>query len=99
LLFITIFGRSKNKLRLINDVYNSREQKIGVVQKIISEQSKIVLVWLDIPEFELTDIKWYSHTLEQITYNEDIDRIFGKAIKTFVTRDSLTLTVDMRVSV
>ena len=54
--------------------------KIGNVTQIINEYT-LKIKWLDIPMFEITNIRWYANTLEKIEDKEHIKKIFGKAIK------------------
>lgn len=53
-----------------------RIKNIGVVTKILSTSS-IQIDWKESNEFDLTDIKWYANTIEEISYSGDIQRIFG----------------------
>ena len=55
--------------------------KIGNVTKILNEYT-LQVKWLDIPVFEITDIRWYANTLEKISDTKHIEKIFGIAIKT-----------------
>lgn len=55
-----------------------RIKQIGVVIDLISKSS-IKINWIRNDEFDLTDIKWYANTLEEIELPEDKTRIFGKA--------------------
>ena len=55
--------------------------KIGNVTKILNEYT-LQVKWLDIPVFEITDIRWYANALEKILDKEHIEKIFGQAIKT-----------------
>jgi 5-methylcytosine-specific restriction protein B len=57
-----------------------RIKQIGIVTKLISKSS-IKIDWIKNDEFDLTDIKWYANTLEEIELSEDVNRIFGKAKK------------------
>lgn len=67
-----------------------RIKQIGIVTNLISKSS-IGIKWLKSEEFELTDIKWYATTLEEITIGEDIKRIFGKAKNKQQMKDYLEL--------
>jgi len=55
--------------------------KIGCVSQILNEHA-LAIKWLDIPMFEITDIRWYANTLEKIVDKEHVEKIFGQAIKT-----------------
>lgn len=55
-----------------------RIKQIGIVTKLISKSS-IQIDWINYDEFDLTDIKWYANTLEEIELIEDVNRIFGTA--------------------
>jgi len=55
-----------------------RIKQIGIVTKLISKSS-IKIDWIKNDEFDLTDIKWYANTLEEIELSEDVNRIFGTA--------------------
>jgi hypothetical protein len=55
-----------------------RIKQIGIVTELLSKSS-IKIEWIKNDEFDLTDIKWYANTLEEIEINEDILRIFGLA--------------------
>ncbi len=57
-----------------------RIKSIGIVSKVLS-QSSIKIDWITNDEFDLTDIKWYANTLEEIEFKGDITRIFGTAKK------------------
>lgn len=54
-----------------------RIKQVGIVTHIISK-SAIKINWLNDETFDLTDIKWYANTLEEIEYDNDINRIFFK---------------------
>jgi DNA polymerase III delta prime subunit len=55
-----------------------RIKQIGIVTDLISKSS-IRIKWIENEEFDLTDIKWYAKTLEEIVIQEDVRRIFGQA--------------------
>ena len=55
-----------------------RIKQIGIVTDLISKSS-IRINWIRDDEFDLTDIKWYANTLEEIELPGDKTRIFGKA--------------------
>lgn len=55
-----------------------RIKQIGIVSDLISKSS-IRIKWIKNDEFDLTNIKWYANTLEEIEIKEDILRIFGTA--------------------
>ena len=55
-----------------------RIKQIGIVTDLISKSS-IRIKWIENEELDLTDIKWYARTLEEISIKEDIKRIFGQA--------------------
>lgn len=57
-----------------------RIKQIGIVANIISKSS-IRIKWFNHKEFDLTDIKWYANTLEEVVMGDDINRIFGNVIK------------------
>lgn len=57
-----------------------RIKQIGIVSELISK-SAIKIKWIKNDEFDLTDIRWYANTLEEIEIGEDIIRIFGTAKK------------------
>lgn len=59
-----------------------RIKQIGIVTELLSKSS-IKIEWIKNDEFDLTDIKWYANTLEEIEINEDIIRIFGLAKTNF----------------
>ena len=59
-----------------------RIKNIGFVTAVISK-SAIKIDWKKSTEFDLTDIKWYANTLEEISFPGDIERIFGKVISDF----------------
>ncbi|MCB0536560.1 MAG: AAA family ATPase [Bacteroidetes bacterium] len=59
-----------------------RIKQIGIVTELLSKSS-IKIEWIRNDEFDLTDIKWYANTLEEIEINEDIIRIFGLAKTNF----------------
>ena len=59
-----------------------RIKNIGFVTAVISK-SAIKIDWKKSTEFDLTDIKWYANTLEEISFPGDIERIFGKVINDF----------------
>lgn len=59
-----------------------RIKNIGFVTAVISN-SAIKIDWKKSTEFDLTDIKWYANTLEEISFPGDIERIFGKVISDF----------------
>lgn len=54
-----------------------RISQIGIVTEILSKSS-IKIDWLNNEEFDLTDIKWYANTLEEISFEGDIRRIFSQ---------------------
>lgn len=49
--------------------------KVGIIKGII-DSSTIKIDWSDIPEFRLTDIRWYANTLEKIEDKAHIKLIF-----------------------
>ncbi len=53
-----------------------RIKQIGIVTELKSTSS-IGINWIKNDEFDLTNIKWYANTLEEITLENDINRIFG----------------------
>lgn len=59
-----------------------RIKQIGIVTDLISKSS-IKIDWINSDEFDLTDIKWYANTLEEIEISEDIIRIFGTVKKNY----------------
>lgn len=59
-----------------------RIKQIGIITELLSKSS-IKIEWIKNDEFDLTDIKWYANTLEEIEINEDILRIFGLAKTNF----------------
>lgn len=59
-----------------------RIKQIGIVTDLLSKSS-IKIEWIKNDEFDLTDIKWYANTLEEIELREDIERIFGTAKKKY----------------
>lgn len=59
-----------------------RIKQIGIVTGLLSKSS-IKIEWIRNDEFDLTDIKWYANTLEEIEINEDKIRIFGSAKTNF----------------
>lgn len=67
-----------------------RIKQIGIVTNLISKSS-IGIKWIKSEEFDLTDIKWYATTLEEITIGEDIKRIFGQAKNKQQMKDYLEL--------
>ncbi|GAA4166841.1 hypothetical protein GCM10022217_41260 [Chryseobacterium ginsenosidimutans] len=54
-----------------------RISQIGIVTEILSKSS-IKIDWITNEEFDLTDIKWYANTLEEISFEGDINRIFSQ---------------------
>lgn len=69
----SVKGKSGHKASFLRIV------KTGVVKAILSK-SKIKIDWDPISnEFDLTDIKWYANTLEEITNLDDIKRIFNNS--------------------
>ena len=59
-----------------------RIKAVGKVIEILNNYS-IKIKWLNTKEFDLTDIKWYANTLEEVTFWGDINRIFGNIINHF----------------
>lgn len=59
-----------------------RIKNIGLVTAVISN-SAIQIDWQKSTEFDLTNIKWYANTLEEISFPGDIQRIFGKVVNNF----------------
>ena len=57
-----------------------RIKQVGIVKELKSKSS-IAVDWIRNDEFDLTDIKWYANTLEEIVIKEDIRRIFGHTKK------------------
>lgn len=55
-----------------------RIKQVGIVTELKSK-SAIGIDWIKNDEFDLTDIKWYANTLEEIVLEDDIKRIFGHA--------------------
>lgn len=55
-----------------------RIKQIGIVTELLSSSS-IKIKWIVDEEFDLTDIKWYANTLEEIILESDINRIFSQA--------------------
>jgi hypothetical protein len=67
-----------------------RIKQIGIVSQILSKSS-IKIVWIKNDEFDLTNIKWYANTLEEITIEEDIQRIFGNTKKQLQMKTNIEL--------
>lgn len=67
-----------------------RIKQLGIVTNIISKSS-ITINWIKDDEFDLTDIKWYANTLEEINTIKDIERIFGTAKKGYIMENYIAL--------
>lgn len=67
-----------------------RIKQVGIVTQIISK-SAIKINWLNDETFDLTDIKWYANTLEEIEYDNDINRIFFKTKSKYLMNNYLDI--------
>lgn len=67
-----------------------RIKQIGIVVNLISKSS-IKIKWIRNDQFDLTDIKWYANTLEEINTIEDIERIFGTTKKGYIMENYIEL--------
>lgn len=65
-------------------------KKIGIVTQILSNSS-IQIEWKDTHEFDLTNIRWYANTLEEISDKVDVEKIFGNIKKELQMSNYLNL--------